>query len=770
MKQLQLFQKPMLLLFFLLISSFCISQVTQQWAKKYTSPDYDNDAARAMAIDRFGNVYVTGTSYGTGTDQDYATIKYDAAGNELWVRRYNGPGNSRDAATSLAVDTLGNVYVTGSSNDKQNNEESVVDIVTIKYDAAGNQLWLQRYKYPSNNVSTNAADMAVDAAGNVYITGIGRGSEVLFYITIKYNTSGNKVWEKYYGSEGGGDAVPVAVALDGSGNVYVTGQSSPEYGTIENRYTTLKYNTGGTQLWEQHYNNPDLFDATASALAVDASGNVHVTGNIGTVKYSAGEGEEWVVEDGGTSVAVDGSGNVYVAGAGTTIKYNSAGTELWRRFVRSEGRSFIALDGLGNVYVAESTPNGGENDPDISQFNLSTRKYDAVGNQLWLRFYGSDGNGGATDLVVDGSGNVYVTGYGEYFETGYDYITVKYSQSQTSTVSSLTLINADSDQDVRELKDGDTINLAALSTLNLNIRANTNPATVGSVVFSLSGAATSNSTENIAPHALFADNNKGDYYPWIPANGSYTLTATPHSGSKGSGTKGTPLTIHFTVTGQVVSRLILVNAETDQDIKTLKNGDVIDLSTLPTRKLNIRAVVHPDTVGSVVFNLNNRYIVRENLAPYAIGGDIKGDYRYWTLPTGKHTLTATPYSKTYGKGTKGKTHSVTFTVVDLSETGRAANAEKEITDVQNREGSLRATPNPFSGQTTIHFSVPISGRTVLEVYDMKGAVMARLYEAQAEAGKTYRVPFDSKGLNSGMYMVRLITDKKVQSYKLVLIR
>lgn len=767
MKKSRLFQKPMLLLSFLFITTLAFSQVTQEWVKRYNGPSNggeDRDVAYALAVDGSGNVYVTGYSEGSGTDFDYATVKYNAAGNEIWVRRYNGPGNSRDEAKDIAVDSAGNVYVTGSSN---------ADIVTIKYNAAGNQLWLRRNKYNSNVVSASAADMAVDAIGNVYITGVGYTSEESIYITVKYDPSGNQLWAKYYRSEGAGDAVPTALALDGLGNVYVTGQSSPEYGRIEDRYTTIKYDTIGTELWVRDYNNPDIYSATAYALAVDASGNVYVTGDIGTVKYSAGESGGWV-RDAGRSVAADGAGNVYVLTWNRTTKYDAAGNFLWTRYGGVSDARSLVLDGLGNVYTAGGAPPPDSEDPDITSYNFFTRKYDAVGNELWVQYY--DGPGHTVDVVtalaVDASGNVYVTGG---IDEGLEYTTIKYSQTQTAqTVSSFTLVNSDSNKDIRELKDGDTLNLAALATLNLNIRANTAPAAAGSVVFKLSGAETRNQTESIVPYALFADNNHGDYYAWTPTNGNYTLTATPYSAKAGSGTAGTPLTIHFIVTGQVVSSLMLVNAEIDQDIKPLLNGDVIDLSSLPTTKLNIRAVVHPNTVGSVVFNLNNKIIVRENFAPYAIGGDIKGNYRSWTLPTGHHTLTATPYALAYGKGNKGKALSVTFTVADISATVQA-NAvtleQKAIAEAaQNVEQRLSATPNPFAGQTTIHFSVPTSSRTMLEVYDTKGAVVARLYDAQAEAGKGYRITFESKQLTAGVYMVKLTSGKQVQSYKLVLIR
>jgi hypothetical protein len=116
-------------------------------------------------------------------------------------------------------------------------------------------------------------------------------------------------------------------------------------------------------------------------------------------------------------------------------------------------------------------------------------------------------------------------------------------------VSSFTLINADTDQPIQTLNNGATVNLATLPTKNLNIQANTSPTTVGSVVLVLSGRQSRNQTETTPPYALFGDTS-GHYAPWTPATGSYTLKATPFSGSSGSGTAGTALTISFTVTNQ----------------------------------------------------------------------------------------------------------------------------------------------------------------------------------------------------------------------------
>jgi hypothetical protein len=115
--------------------------VHQAWVRRYNGPGNGQDSATAMAVDSTGNVYVTGASSGSGTDLDYATIKYNSAGQQQWVARYNGPGNSTDVAFAIAVDGVGNVYVTGTSV----GSDIFGDYATIKYNSAGQRQWVARY-------------------------------------------------------------------------------------------------------------------------------------------------------------------------------------------------------------------------------------------------------------------------------------------------------------------------------------------------------------------------------------------------------------------------------------------------------------------------------------------------------------------------------------------------------------------------------------------------------------------------------------------------
>jgi hypothetical protein len=259
------------------------------WEKRYNGPGNGIDWAFAIAVDGSGNVYVTGGSGGSGTSDDYATIKYDPDGNELWVTRYNSPANFGDYARAIAVDGSENVYVTGGSGGSGTSQ----DYATIKYDSAGNELWVRRYNSPGNS-DDEAYAIAVDGSGNVYVTGDSRGSETFYdYATIKYDLAGNELWVRRYNRLGYSEDRAYAIAVDGSGNVYVTGESGG-WGTGSD-YATIKYDPTGNQLWEKRYNGPPGNDEDkAYAIAVDGSGNVYVTGYSGgsltsddyaTIKY-----------------------------------------------------------------------------------------------------------------------------------------------------------------------------------------------------------------------------------------------------------------------------------------------------------------------------------------------------------------------------------------------------------------------------------------------------------------------------------------------------
>jgi hypothetical protein len=437
----------------------CSGGVCQEWVARYDGPASDWDAASAVAVDVSGNVYVTGASWDEAAWEDYATIKYNASGDEQWVARYNGPASSYDMATAVAVDGDGNVYVTGYSAGSDTSE----DYATVKYNADGDEQWVARYNNPAADGVDSAWALAVDSSGNVYVTGRSWGGDTMYdYATVKYDADGDEQWVARYNNaaaDGGDDAT--AVGVDGAGNVYVTG-SSLGSGTGYD-YASVAYNSGGGELGVVRYNGLAGGDDFAQAGARDGSGNGYVTGgswggdtwsDYATVKYDADGVQQWVArydgpdsgDDIASAVAVDISGNVYVTGDSwdedtkydyATVKYNADGDQQWA--ARYDGpasiddsASALTVDGSGNVYVTGAC---GVEQGEGTISDYATVKYDAGGDEQWVARY--DGPATSDDqasaLAVDGSGNVYVTGQSVGSDTGYDYATIKYSPEGTPT-------------------------------------------------------------------------------------------------------------------------------------------------------------------------------------------------------------------------------------------------------------------------------------------------------------------------------------------------
>ncbi|NQT25147.1 SBBP repeat-containing protein [candidate division KSB1 bacterium] len=338
------------------------------WVARYDGGNSADDWASAICTDLNGNVYVTGGSgYAFTSDPDYATIKYDTNGNEVWVARYKGPDNSEDRAYAISVDENDNVYVTGSSS---NNVTWISNMVTIKYNADGGEQWV------AVDSARIGQDMVLDSDGNIYITGEGYWQPSGNYhpmITIKYDPNGNTNWKaRYYIDNSGSFSIHkgIAISLDSLENVYVTGSSwdNDTWGDI----ATIKYDENGNQLWVNRYNGPGDNSDEPVDLKVDELGNVYVTGKSRsggeqspfdylTVKYDTEGNLIWVARYDGTgngddyasALGLDAAGNVYVTGTSmgsttnfdfATIKYVQAPVPLAPTLVSPSDGAIIESD------------------------------------------------------------------------------------------------------------------------------------------------------------------------------------------------------------------------------------------------------------------------------------------------------------------------------------------------------------------------------------------------------------------------------------------
>lgn len=315
------------------IIKYRTSDGQQMWARTYSQSLLGDDKATALAIDSQNNPVITGVSQGfliIVTPYDYATVKYDQNGNQLWVSRYNGPGNGEDKPSGIAVDGLDNIIITGGSTGNSSNE----DFTTVKYNSSGAQQWVQRYNGPGND-EDRAYAIVVDNSDNIIISGSSIGSSTGFdYATLKYNSAGTQQWLQRYNGPGNNEDRAYAIVVDNADNVIVTGYSRTGNTAATEDYATVKYNSSGIVQWVSQYNGTGTNQDRAYAIVVDNSDNIYVTGSsrssgsagsedYTTVMYSISGNQSWVARYDGTgnsedrvyAIVVDNSDNIYITGS-----------------------------------------------------------------------------------------------------------------------------------------------------------------------------------------------------------------------------------------------------------------------------------------------------------------------------------------------------------------------------------------------------------------------------------------------------------------------
>lgn len=354
---------------------------TLQWMQQYDGAGHGDDVAVGLYIDGNGYVYITGTIT-TLTNVDAVTIKYNNSGVQQWLTTYNGTGNAFDSGTDIKTDGGGNVYISGCSYNSSANS----DIITIKYNSGGTQQWVSRYDYSAhlndgggkialsgNNITVSilvqsnsttyrsglltynssgtlvygligfpgnssgidqVSDMVQDASGNIYIAGaVPVADQGYNYDIIKLNSNLGLSWQRTYSGSSSLDDIATGIKVDGSGNVYVSGTSATS--TEGKNIITLKYNSSGTLQWSRTYNDTLNKDDEASAMAMDATGNIYITGSCSTesdstdfftMKYDASGNLLWTIQSDGSAhlddkannITIDNNGDIIVTGESRT--------------------------------------------------------------------------------------------------------------------------------------------------------------------------------------------------------------------------------------------------------------------------------------------------------------------------------------------------------------------------------------------------------------------------------------------------------------------
>lgn len=414
------------------------AQIQQAWAVHYNNGiTTGSNQAVKLVLDAMGNIYVTGCSQNTNSQLGYVTIKYAPNGNQVWAARYDSTSSPTATPAAMVLDGSNNIIVTGNA-------------LTVKYSPNGNQLW---------NAPYAGTTLAVDASGNVYVAGFGTEFDA-----VKLSPSGGTLWHTTYT-----DVAPTisqSILVDSAENVYVSGQDpyewvqTSEYNPNQGFYavvlTTIKYASNGSQIWRTSYDiEPQTPAMQIAGSALDSANSIYLVVNPAAPGYSsarsywlfkfASNGNlEWEssfdLAGEATGLCLDTASNVLLTGQAShtypffaygTAKLDTNGDPLWVSYYPQQDLQIDQVSGANGIALdpANNSYVTGYFPGTNSSNYIATVKYSPSGNQLWVQTHYSPGNGNAAGkaIAVDNNGNVYVTGYDTTTAGGTEIVTIKYS-------------------------------------------------------------------------------------------------------------------------------------------------------------------------------------------------------------------------------------------------------------------------------------------------------------------------------------------------------
>lgn len=426
-----------ILLITVLLTSIIMAQAPNfDWSKAGNGTL--RDAPYAVAVDVFGNAYITGeffsptlsfagatltrTSATTG-NCDFMLVKLSPLGNAIWG--ISGGGTLTDRGYGVTLDQNQNPYVTGhyfgaaTFGSYNLSSSGNLDVFTAKLDTAGNYLWLKEGKSVSQ---ASTRGMASDAQGNIVIVGYYGSTTVdsVRFDDIKITTNGQRdVFIVKYNSEGvvqwgitGGGLKSGEqandVVIDASGNIYVTGvytDTATFSGIVLNglglgEIFVSKYNSAGVIQWAKTAGGIKTSD-DGSGIAVGHDGSVYVCGRFDSAATF-----------GNTNLVGYGSQDAFLA------KYDNNGTLVWVKYWGGTGVDYlndIAIDPDGNIlgigYFNGTATFGGTNITAVSSSDIFFIKVNPSGDILWIKQGGGSDADIASGIATDLGGNLYGAGY-----------------------------------------------------------------------------------------------------------------------------------------------------------------------------------------------------------------------------------------------------------------------------------------------------------------------------------------------------------------------
>ena len=339
------------------------------------------EIAYGVALDSADNAYITGYtfSFGPGCKCSKASIpflKYNSSGNLQWEKLWSGSGSitEQDTGTAIAVNSSGDVYIAGYTVNLSGGPENVL---LLKFNSTGSIVWQKAW---GGSVVNQAFGVALDSNGHIYVTGAtSYGAGNLDVFLSKFDSAGSLLWQKTWG--GSGQDRGLGVAVDASGNIYVTGETA-SFGAGSFDVVLLKFNSAGGLLWQKTWGGSS--DDFGSAVVVDASGNLYITGY--TRNFGAGIFDVLL------------------------LKFDPTGALLWQRTWGGSQNEYgygVAVDASGNAYVTGATDSFGAGAYDAFLLKLSSS-----GALLNQEIYGGPGpaDNFSYSIVVNSTGDAFATG------------------------------------------------------------------------------------------------------------------------------------------------------------------------------------------------------------------------------------------------------------------------------------------------------------------------------------------------------------------------
>lgn len=710
--------KLLIMLFFALAINPVFAQAPDwQWAKKAGGSSFDN--VTDIAVDTIGNTYVTGyfvsptITFGGITlinsaayEWDFFIAKYDASGSVIWAKRVGG--NMREFGKSIAVDKIGNCYVTGAFNSPSITIGSTIlyyassdfNMFIVKYDANGNVIWAK-----SAGGDSEGRGIAVDGNGNSYVTGFFRDSHITFGSTtlidtvnvnnkifiVKYDSSGNLIWAKKPMKSGSGYANKIAV--DGAENSYIIGNFSSTAIFFGN--DTL-INNGGSN------GTSDLF-----IIKCDTSG---------TVLWS--KSAEGLYSDFITGIAVDSSGNSYVAGSYDSPTITFGSTLLINNSTGADDDMFIV-------------------------------KYDTNGSIIWAKSVGGTYDDIINDVSIDGSGNIYTTGFYSNASINFGGVTLT-NNNGLDGYSDIFLVKYDTSGSVVWGKSVGGSNYDGGS--GVDVDANGNCYVAGNFVspsINFGGTTITNTTTGA--------NGAGwnDIFIWKLCNNSSALPTVTSNG-----TTTFCLGNSVTLTANNANSYLWTNTSITQSIIASSTGNysVIETEGNGCAAISATTTVTVNPLPLISLNLSNVDTLCINVWFVNLSG---------VYPAGGVFSGAGVVGNTFSPGTAGVgMHVITYTYTDgngcigFATDSIFVHTCSEINELIN-DSDITISPNPFNTKTNISFSQEQKNSTV-KITDVLGKEIKIINFTGKE------LIIEKEEMQSGIYFINIKTDRGIVSKKLII--